>query len=114
MKKMNVKWLVAAALACVVGLFASCTFVRPDWDSTDFPADSTKYRILGRVSIEGINTENGYMKLLEAAQKKYPDCDDVVNVVVDQRSTFFQRVFAPFTGGGNYNLSGVAIDYTDF
>ena len=102
--------LAALVFALVLGVFASCVSNAPVLDSTGFPPDSSTYTILGRISIEGSSKSNGYMKLLEAAQKKYPNCDDVVNIVVDAHASFFQKMF----GGGNYNLSGVAIDYKDF
>ena len=92
-----------------IGL-ASCTTQAPFTDSTHFPADASTYTILGRVSIEGVSQSNGYMKLLEAAKRKYPKCDDVVNIVVDVHANFFQKLF----GKANYNLSGIAIDYKDF
>ncbi|MBP5156249.1 MAG: hypothetical protein ILP18_00050 [Treponema sp.] len=101
--------LAAMGLMLVLGLFAACVTNAPVGDSTSFPADSSTYTILGRVSIEGASKANGYMKLLEEAQRKYPNCDDVVNIVVDAHATFFQKMF----GGGNYNLSGIAIDYKD-
>ena len=101
--------LATAGLLLVLGVFASCVSNAPVQDSTSFPADSSTYKILGRVSIEGVSKENGYMKLLEEAQRKYPDCDDVVNIVVDAHQTFFQKLFH----SGNYNLSGIAIDYRD-
>lgn len=101
--------LAAMGLALVLGLSASCVTNAPAHDSTSFPADSSTYTILGRVSIEGASSSNGYMKLLEEAQRKYPECDDVVNIVVDAHASFFQKMF----GGGNYNLSGIAIDYKD-
>ena len=101
--------LAALGLMLVLGAFTACVTNAPVGDSTSFPADSSTYTILGRVSIEGASKSNGYMKLLEEAQRKYPDCDDVVNIVVDAHATFFQKMF----GGGNYNLSGIAIDYKD-
>ncbi len=101
--------LLAMGLLLVLGAFASCVSNAPVLDSTGFPPDSSTYTILGRVSIEGSSKDNGYMKLLQEAQRKYPECDDVVNIVVDAHATFFQKLF----GGGNYNLSGVAIDYKD-
>ena len=101
--------LAVMGLVLGLGLFASCVTNAPVGDSTSFPADASTYTILGRVSIEGASKSNGYMKLLEEAQRKYPNCDDVVNIVVDAHATFFQKMF----GGGNYNLSGIAIDYKD-
>ena len=101
--------VVFGAILMIVG-FAACTTQAPVADSTSFPADASTYTILGRVSIEGASSSNGYMKLLQAAQNKYPECDDVVNIVVDAHASFFQKLF----GKANYNLSGIAIDYKDF
>ncbi len=101
--------LAVMGLSLVLGLFASCVSNTPDHDGTNFPADSSTYTILGRVSIGGTSKANGYIKLLEEAQRKYPECDDVVNIIVDAHQTFFQRLFRT----GNYNLSGIAIDYKD-
>ena len=99
---------VVGALLMVVA-FASCTTNAPVADSTGFPSDSSTYTILGRVSVEGASVSNGYMKLLQEAQRQYPECDDVVNIVVDAHASFFQKMF----GTANYNLSGIAIDYKD-
>ena len=98
---------VAFGAVLMAVAFSACTTQSPFADSTSFPSDSSTYTILGRVSVEGASETNGYMKLLQEAQRKYPECDDVVNIVVDAHATFFQKLF----GKANYNLSGIAIDY---
>lgn len=92
----------------VVGLFlVSCSTV-PVSTSARFPAEGSKYVILGRVSLETPSNKSGYLKLLEAAKAQYPDCDDVVNVVVDGKI-----IPGLFRSRYKYIMSGVAIDYVE-
>lgn len=59
-----------------------------------------QYEVLGRVSIGGRSMKNGYLKLIEEAQKQYPEADDVVNILVDRT-----------WNGKRYALTGIAIKY---
>ncbi|UTC75961.1 hypothetical protein E4O03_04415 [Treponema sp. OMZ 792] len=90
-----------------VVLVVGCSTVRPIETTAQFPADGSKYVILGRVEYKGklSGSGGGYTKLLEVAKEMYPKADDVVNVVIDGRGK-----------KGNYDyiiLSGIAIDYVE-
>ncbi len=93
-------------------MVASCTTMRPVETTAQFPADGSKYVILGRVEYSGnLSTSGaGYTKLLEVAKEQYPNADDVVNIVMD--ADYKKGVF----GGSAMEyiiLSGVAIDYLE-
>ena len=75
-------------------------------DAGSFPADSSTYEVLGRVSIKTSATKSGYSKLYEAAKAQYPDTDDVVNVKIDKKTTVF-LIFVFHS----YEMSGIAINY---
>ena len=94
-----------------VVLSTSCSSMRPIQTTAQFPADGAKYVILGRVEYKGklSGSGAGYTKLLEAAKTKYPNADDVVNIVVDAKCT--TTLF-----GTKYHyviMSGIAIDYLE-
>ena len=59
-----------------------------------------RYEVLGRVTIGGGSEQNGYIKLIEEAEKKYPESDDVVNIQVDRTRD-----------GKRFALTGIAIKY---
>ena len=59
-----------------------------------------RYEVLGRVTIGGGSKQNGYTKLIEEAEKKYPQSDDVVNIQVDRTRD-----------GKRFALTGIAIKY---
>ena len=45
-----------------------------------------EYEVLGRVTGTFRDGHGGFTKLFELAKKEYPDCDDIVNVLVDYKS----------------------------
>lgn len=49
--------------------------------------DSANYEALGRVEVETEATKSGYNRLYTAAKRLYPDCDDVVNVKIENISS---------------------------
>lgn len=96
-------------------LFTSCMTIEmvPVSEHSEFPADGSKYKILGRVIVDTDQNHSGYNLLIDAAKRKYPEADDVVNIIVDARKTthtffwFFDDVRYTYT------ISGIAIDYLD-
>lgn len=77
-------------------MLVGCATQMPVAACVDFPQDSAKYRILGRVTLE--------------AKRLYPECDDVVNIMVDATGT------KSLIGGityKNYVMTGIAIDYVE-
>lgn len=90
----KVKACLVAAMVIAAGLVVGCASYAPVASQLNFPADGTKYVILGRVTVKN----GGYTNLIKEAQKIYPDADDVVNIYMDQKS-------------GDTVLSGIAIKY---
>lgn len=93
-------------------LVTGCSSMRPVGTTAQFPADGSKYVILGRVEYQGKLSSSGagYTKLLEIAKAKYPNADDVVNIVMDAK--YKKGLF----GGATMDyliISGVAIDYLE-
>lgn len=101
MKKKILAGLAAAAAAIV---FSACTSVVPVQGNNQLPANG--YKILGRVTTKTSSTQSGYTKLLAEAQKQYPGADDVVNILVDKKTTIF-LIFVFQT----YEMSALAVDY---
>lgn len=101
----NGKTLISFVLiaAFVAVLLTGCKTSAPVSASTAFPENCT---ILGRITIKTDSQKSGYMKLLDAAKKQYPGCDDVVNILVDaETNNYF--IFVKNT----YTMSGIAIKY---
>ncbi len=102
------RMIFAAAAFCALALGSCQTFTAPHSSDLSFPVGQ-QYKILGRTTVESSRTNSGYMKLLEAAKKQYPSCDDVVNVVIDAKViTFFGYFFS-----SHFTMSGIAVDYLE-
>jgi len=72
---------------------------------------NTKFEILGEVTYES-GDRTGYTELLRAARDLYPDCDYVIDVMVDQRVVtskflFFKESIKNVT----WIMRGTAIKY---
>ena len=114
--KMKQKRLVSMTgmliLPISIILVAGCSTFRPVQTTAQFPADGSKYVILGRVEYAGKLSSSGagYTKLLEVAKETYRNADDVVNIVMDAK--YKKDLF----GGVSMDyiiISGVAIDYLE-
>jgi len=116
MKKLLLLVLVCAACMFIIG----CTSTVPFYYTF---SEATPYTILGEVSISstdavrelaggsGLSTDllksgAGYNALLAAAKVKYPDCDYVIDVMVDATITNYIIVSTSV-----YTLRGTAIKY---
>jgi hypothetical protein len=68
------------------------------------------FTILGEVtydsSVMGVTQKNGFRALLQVAKNQYPDCDYVIDVMIDKQTTIF--LFFIFT---NFTMRGTAIKY---
>ena len=95
-------------LVLALGIFSACSSVMPLTSDVSFPADSSKYAILGRVTLEANVGKNSYTKLIEKAKQMYPGADDVVNIIVDAKESSFFGMKSY-----KYILSGIAIDYKE-
>lgn len=93
-------------LAVLLAAFTGCTAMSFVSDAGAFPADASTYEVLGRVTTQTSSTKSGYSKLYATAKSQYPTADDVVNVKIDRKDTWFLIFhFASF------EMSGIAIHY---
>jgi len=95
-------------------ILTSCSTVyrsKPLQSNVTFPPDG-RYEVLGRVTLVASQSNAGYTLLVNKAKELYPEADDVVNVIFDEKSntktTFFFFTEDTYT----YELSGIAIKYT--
>ena len=92
------------SMLILAATLTGCISMTPLSDAGAFPGDAQSYEVLGRVEVKSSATNSGYSKLYAEAKKKYPECDDVVNVNAKK------TVFLIFTFN-SYNMSGIAISY---
>jgi len=90
---------------CVVGiLILGCTSLTAPLQYTN--NENISYVILGEVTYEG-SEHVGYTDLLKAAKAKYPDCNYVVDVMVDvKRVAIFGWPISQ-----TYYMRGTAVKY---
>jgi len=72
--------------------------------------ENVKYQILGEVKYESTN-RSGYAELLKAARALYPDCDYVIDIMVDQKketSLFFGFIVKETV---THTMRGTAVKY---
>jgi len=110
MKKTLLLVLVLAACVFIIG----CKTTAPSFYYND---ESKNYTILGEVAIsedDALSVANvtstkkglGFIDLLAAAKAKYPDCDYVIDVMVDVSVTNYLIIKIP-----TYKMRGTAIKY---
>ncbi|MDR0487502.1 MAG: hypothetical protein LBG91_04575 [Treponema sp.] len=104
-------WLGILVMLLVFGMtVVGCTTTVPVL-YTDNP--NKEFTILGEVTYEGYVNQwtgrisFGYIELLKAAKAKYPDCDYVIDIMIDAKETLSFFVFLK-TG---YSMRGTAIKY---
>ena len=72
--------------------------------------ENTKFVILGEIRYES-GDRTGYAELLRAARNLYPDCDYVIDIMIDQKTVktflFFWQVGETVT----HTMRGTAIKY---
>lgn len=59
--------------------------------------------VLGRVTVDAKTDKSGYTILMEEALRRYPDADDILNIIVDGKKGFF--------GKTSYVMSAVVVKY---
>jgi hypothetical protein len=98
----------------------------PHWDKKPIEINSREYTVLGAVKLEkkwfgilgisipflvdGYLYQNGgatYSDLLDEAQKKYPEADAVIDVVIDYESS----IYAIFYAQRKSIMTGIAIKF---
>jgi len=96
-------------LLCVIFLLVSgCTMTKtaPVVYTNN---ESTKFVILGEIRYES-GDRTGYAELLRAARNLYPECDYVIDIMIDQKTVsniflFWSREYVTYT------MRGTAIKY---
>ncbi len=109
MKRKNLISKLTVVVMLVALLFTvGCSTFRPLESNVSFPGDGSKYRILGRVTLEAnLNRAGaGYNLLLKEAMDLYPEADDVVNIIVDAKGKSAKKL-------DYVVMSGIAIDYLE-
>lgn len=99
---MKLKLAISLLAALLFSACASSIVSKPVPHNT-FPA-SDKYKILGRVTIKIDTDESGYLELLKACMDEFPDCDDIVNIMVD---------FKEGALSDHYIMTAIAVDYPE-
>ena len=79
--------------------------------------ESTKFVILGEVRYES-SDRIGYNEMLKAARKLYPDCDYMIDIMIDQKTTVTTKTTTFFFYNSQstdtvatYTMRGTAIKY---
>jgi len=91
-------------------LLLSCTTMRTTPVAYTNNTD-TKFEILGEVTYESAD-RTGYTELLRAARELYPDCDYVIDVMVDKREVTSKFLwFSESIKSTTWIMRGTAIKY---
>jgi hypothetical protein len=90
-------------------LVSACTSITttPHFYSFD---GNTEYEVLGEVIYES-DSRIGYTELLRAARRLYPDCDFVIDIMIDRRETTTGFFFWEFDTRITWIMRGTAIRY---
>ena len=100
-------------LVMMAGMFfTGCSTTNPVFYSNN---SHTDFEILGEVTYDSdmalpgtnIGQKNGFTALLAVAKQKYPDCDYVIDVMIDHKLTTLLLFFS----FENYIMRGTAIKY---
>jgi len=109
------------ALSCsVLLLVLGCTSTKVVTDTSPFVYTHnimTKLVILGEVRLES-SDRKGYNDLLKAARGLYPDCDYVIDIMIDQKTVTTTKTTAFFFSRrqsidtvATYTMRGTAVKY---
>jgi hypothetical protein len=76
---------------------------------------STPFEILGEVQLQSQSMSGqiriGYIELLAAARRIYPDCDYVIDIMIDGEKTEISFLFWHIGTKTTYRMRGTAIKY---
>jgi hypothetical protein len=92
-------WL---GIAFLVVFFSGCTSTAPVFYSNN---SQQEFTILGEVTYES-GHKAGFQELLKAARAKYPNCDYVIDVMIDSKTSVFL-----WSTSHTYTMRGTAIQY---
>ena len=73
---------------------------------------SVKFQILGEVTYES-NDRIGYLELLRAARAKYPNCDYVIDIMIDRKTEVTTFFILKMKEEVTYTMRGIAIKYLE-
>jgi len=72
--------------------------------------ESVKFQILGEVKYES-SDHIGYSELLKAARALYPDCDYVIDIMIDKKTVTTMLFFFKVGESVTNTMRGTAIKY---
>jgi hypothetical protein len=111
MKGVFMKKFLCAVMACAAAaaVFSCTTIATSPFLYTN--NTNSKFEILGEVVYESAD-RTGFTELLREARNLYPDCDYVIDIMVDRKDTttkFFVLLMSETT---TWVMRGTAIKYT--
>lgn len=98
-------WLGIIAAVFLVLCFNGCTSTVPVAYSNN---TNYEFIILGEVTYES-ESKTGFQELLKAARAKYPNCDYVIDVMVDSKEKWYWFLWVHTKH--TYTMRGTAIQY---
>ena len=81
---MKTKLFVVAVLAAAL-VFSGCS-TAPIQGSSVVVTAHTNFEVLGRVTMEFRKNRSGFTLLMDEAKRQYPEADDIINILIDQRN----------------------------
>jgi len=116
MKK--ILFMVTACLALLLAMSCTSTIVNTSTTPHLYTnSTSTEFEILGEIIYES-KDRVGFIELLRAARNLYPDCDYVIDIMMDQKTTtqitttkFFMRRTQSVETNIVWVMRGTAIGY---
>ncbi|MDR0301842.1 MAG: hypothetical protein LBI04_05960 [Treponema sp.] len=97
----------------MLGLVLFSTFACTSIATTPFVytnSGNTDIKILGEVVYES-SDRIGYTELLKAARNIYPDCDYVIDIMIDRRDTTTVLFFFLLSTKTTWTMRGTAVKY---
>jgi len=73
--------------------------------------ENTKFEILGEVQYEGGAETDCYAELMRVARSLYPDCDYMIDIMIDQKTVKIYLLFWMVGETVTYTMRGTAIKY---
>jgi len=107
------KCIYLGCTSLILMLFATCTTVDVSTEPRTYTHTSMEYEILGEVIYES-KDRVGYIELLKSARNMYPDCDYVIDIMVDQKKTVKRTIFFVLISESDLStfvMRGTAIKY---
>jgi len=119
MKKRFCFGIICIVCSTVLLLASACSSTKVSAGTTPYlyTFADTDFVILGEIFYES-KERPGYIELLKAARNLYPDCDYVIDIMIDQRTTtktnitnYIMTVFQSVETDTTWLMRGTAIRY---